>query len=127
MALKKKGFQAEIRNDLAELAVPGTALASHLATEILEERRDRLRKQNKKLDFEIEIQQQQYGDIAQLRRDVLRANAVVKHSLYALAVRIADDLALMDDPQQIRQLLHEQFSQTFNDLAYEHRDTTAGE
>lgn len=88
--------------------------------EILEERRDRLRKQNKKLDFEIHRQEERYGDLTELRRDVERMNRVVVQSLKSMAGRVAEPLAAMDDPTEIKRFLLEQLAHVFRDLAENH-------
>jgi hypothetical protein len=92
-----------------------------LTRQVLEQRVIRLTRQNKKLDFEIQRVEEQFGDIAQMRREVLRANEVVKQTLYALVRRVSEQLALMEDPLEIQTFLHEQLTQAFNDLAYEHK------
>jgi hypothetical protein len=96
---------------------------SRLAGEILAQRALRLTKQNTKLDFEIAKHEEQWGNITQMRRDVRRSNAVVMQSLYALANRVAEPVASMNDPQEIRDFLHAQLREACNDLAYEQPDT----
>jgi hypothetical protein len=91
---------------------------TELAAQILQQRRIRLERQNRKLDLEIQRQEQQYGDIEQIRRDVRRANAVVKQSLYQMADRISEHLVMMDDPAEIEHLLWEQITDACHNLAF---------
>jgi hypothetical protein len=90
-----------------------------LARQILEQRRVRLERQNKKLDIEISRQEEAWGSITELKNDVRRMNAVVRQSLYAMAGRISEPLALMDDPTAIRDVLRDELTAAFRDLAYE--------
>lgn len=95
-------------------------VANTLTTEILEERRERLRKQNRKLDFELRKQEEKYGDLEEMRRDVQRMNRVVMQSLKSMAGRIAEPLAGMTDPREIKAFLLEQLAEVFQDLAEHH-------
>lgn len=95
----------------------GAAVQS-LTAGILAERMARLKKQNRKLDLDLARAELQYGDIEQIRRDVQRANAVVKQTLYAMANRIAEPLSAMDDAGAIREFLRAELRTAFNDLAF---------
>ena len=91
----------------------GAAVQS-LTAGILAERMERLKKQNRKLDLD------------QIRRDVQRANAVVKQTLYAMANRIAEPLSAMDDPREIRDFLRAELRAAFNDLAFHRGEDNNG-
>ena len=95
----------------------GAAVQS-LTAAILAERAERLRKQNRKLDLDLGKQEGRYGDVEQIRRDVQRANAVVKATLYAMANRIAEPLSAMEDAAEIRDFLRAELRAAFNDLAF---------
>jgi hypothetical protein len=130
--MARKSTYSEIKSDLDTVSTRiagverngSTPDSSRIAEEILVERRDRLRKQNVKLDHEIARAELTYGDLQEHRNQVLRANLVVKSGLFAMAIRISEQLALMDDPAAIQTFLHDQLSAVCNDLAYEgHRNT----
>ena len=99
-----------------------TVEVKSLSRQILAQRATRLQKQNEVLDFQLQKQREQFGDIAQFIRDVQRMNEVVKNSLYSMAARIAEPLAGMTDPGEIRDFLRAQLRDAFNDLAHNHAE-----
>jgi hypothetical protein len=127
--MSRKPRLDEVRTDLESLSVgvQGSNGTSELTEEILRARRDRLRKQNTKLDFDIQRQEQQFVDFDLIKQQVLRANATVKSSLFALCIRVSEPLAVMDDPIAIEAFLRAELTQTLNSLAFEHGRTTSAD
>jgi predicted transcriptional regulator len=83
------------------------------------ERLAKLRHQNAKLSIELKRLQAKVVDFESLKADVLRANAVVKNELFAMAFRMAGPLAATDTPQDVRALLTAEVTRVCNSLAYE--------
>lgn len=92
-----------------------------LAKQVLERRVKRLSWQNELLQLDVERKRGQFVDADEMIRAVRRANEVVKQSFYALCVRLSEPLSEMTNPSEIRDFLHREIRQVFNDLAYEQR------
>lgn len=132
--MPRKPAHSEIKSDtdMVSTHIAGIVRNGHgdtdtLAHEILEQRKLRLEKQNKKLDYDLQKQEQQYVDFALIKQQVLRANQTVKSSLFALVMRVSAPLADMDDPLTIEAFLRAELTQTLNSLAYENTGTAPPE
>lgn len=132
--MRHKPNMTEAKTDLDALSMGvsgqqprnGHGETGDLAREIMEERRNRLRKQNTKLDFEIQRHELELVDFGQIQRQVLRCNEVVKQSLFAMIRRVASQLVEMNTEEEIHECLRVALIACFNDLAYEQgRETPA--
>jgi hypothetical protein len=73
--------------------------------------------QIKKLRFENRRLHGELVPIERIKREVLRANVIVKAQLLALPDRLAPCLMGVTDPRDIRHILRQEIDQALNDLA----------
>ena len=88
------------------------------AGRISQARLTRLTRQNEKLEIEVQRLRGEVGPIEVIRREVIRANTLVKGQFLSIGPRLAPQLASMADPREISKLLTTEIEQTCNDLAH---------
>ncbi len=79
----------------------------------------RVRRQNEKLALDLKKTKGEMVPLAEIKREVLAANAVVKQQLLAIPFRLATTLATISDPRELGRVLSEALVEALNDLAYE--------